>query len=134
MAIRQKYKLPVDKKIFIYFGFFNFGMNDVDTLAEAISQLGDEHKKIHFLFIGGGAKRNQFQNTINGKVKFTFLDPMPSNEIAEILPACDLSIIPLKKIEGNTGGFIPVKCLESWASGVPVLLASSGILRSKRYF
>lgn len=132
--IRIAHNLPTDKKLFIYFGFFNFGMNDVDMLAEAIRQLGSDSRKIHFLFIGGGAKKDQFISTIAGKVEFTFMDPMPPNEIAAILPACDLSVIPLKRIEGNTGGFIPVKCLESWSAGVPVILSSSGDTEIEKIF
>lgn len=124
--IRQHYNLPLDKKIFIYFGFFNFGMNDVDTLATSLTKLDSNNSDIYFLFIGGGAKKGEFIEKIKHHIEFSFFESMGPSEIAKILPACDLSLIPLKKIDKNTGGFIPVKCLESWSAGLPVLLASSG--------
>jgi glycosyltransferase involved in cell wall biosynthesis len=37
----------------------------------------------------------------------------------------DISLIPRKKLEQDTGGNTPVKCFESWASEVPVLLSAN---------
>ena len=37
---------------------------------------------------------------------------------------CDISLVPRKYISKDTGGNIPVKCFESWAGGVPVVLSS----------
>ncbi len=124
VEVRGKYNLPQNKKIAVYFGFFNFGMNDVDTLAEALSLLRQDGNKFYFLFIGDGVKKADFVQKIEGKIEYKFLKPMSSRELSEVIASCDLSIIPLKKVEGSTGGFIPVKCLESWSAGLPVLLAT----------
>ncbi len=121
--VRKELALPIDKKIAVYFGFFNFGMNDVDLLAEAITLLTDK-KDLHFLFIGDGTKKKDFENKIIEKVSYSFVKPLPASELSKVIASCDLSVIPLKKIKGSTGGFIPVKCLESWAVGLPVILTS----------
>ncbi len=124
IEIRKKFNLPISKKIIVYFGFFNHGMNDIELLGEALIKLTNMKSEFHFLAIGDGDKRKDFFNSLSDKIEYTYLKALQNSEVAELIPACDLSIIPLKKIERNTGGFIPVKCFESWAAGVPVLLAS----------
>lgn len=120
---REQFNLPCDKKIVVYFGFFNFGMNDIETLNKAFLLLADKKDDIHILLLGDGAQRESFISSLEGKIGFTYIPPQPQNKVAEIISACDLSVVPLKKVENNTGGFIPVKCLESWASGVPVIMS-----------
>lgn len=124
IRLRKKFNLPTDKMILIYFGFFNYGMNDFELLGEALSLLSRFRNKIHFIALGDGDKRNEFLNRISGKIDYSYMNILQGSDVAEILSICDLSIIPLKKINRNTGGFIPVKCFESWASGIPVLLSA----------
>jgi glycosyltransferase involved in cell wall biosynthesis len=134
IEIRNKYSLPLEKKIAVYFGFFNFGMNDVDTLATAIEKTAEKKDALHYLFIGDGVKRKEFEEKISGRVNYTFLQPLAAKELSKVIASCDLSVIPLKKVKGSTGGFIPVKCLESWAAGLPVLLATERNSKIEKIF
>ncbi len=121
-TIREKYNLPVNKKVVIYFGSLNLGMNDIDTLADFFSNLQDSD--FHFLVVGNGAKKKELERKINPSISKTFLKSLPPQQIAELVASSDVSIIPRKKITKDTGGNIPVKCFESWACGIPVLLST----------
>ena len=59
---------------------------------------------------------------------------MASEELSKIVAASDLSLIPRKKLKKNTGGNIPVKCFESWAAGIPVLISADSDSEIKRIF
>lgn len=123
--IRTQYGIPTGKKILIYFGSFNHGMNDIDLLGDALSDLPEEIKKgIHVLAIGDGDKREVFIKKIEKQITHTHYPSLPNDKIAEILGCCDISLIPRKQISHNTGDHVPVKCFESWASAVPVILSS----------
>ena len=121
--VKQKYSIPLDKKIFVYFGSFNFGMNDVGLLSISLAELQNLSDKFHIVLIGDGNNRKEFVGRIKGKIEFTYFNNLNKSEIAKIVASSDWSLIPRKFIENDTGGNIPVKCFESWACGVPVLLS-----------
>ena len=123
-SIRKEYKLPRDKKIMIYFGSLNYGMNDIDILTDLLIWIGTEREDVHFLCIGDGDRRKTMFNKISDHIEYTYIHSLSNEEIAGILPVCDISIIPRKYIEKDTGGNLPVKCFESWAAGIPVLISS----------
>lgn len=122
--IRAEHGLPQDKKILVYFGSYNHGMNDIETLAEFLSS--DELRKENpfFLSIGSGDNLNYLINKIRGKIEFKTIESLPANKVAKLVAASDISVIPRKAIRRDTGGNIPVKCFESWAAGIPVLLSN----------
>lgn len=122
--IRKKYNLPLDRKIIVYFGSYNYGMNDIDILGEFLVNDKVVNKDIHFLSIGSGDNLSSLLNKIEKKISFTSFESLTMFEVAELISVCDLSIIPRKEIKEDTGGNIPVKCFESWAAGVPVLLSN----------
>jgi len=122
--IRIKYNLPLDKKLLIYFGSFNYGMNDIELLADSLLQLSKQKKDFHFVSVGSGSNKSDFQKKIESEVNSSFFDSLNSEKIAELLAACDISLVPRKFIESDTGGNIPVKCFESWACGVPVVIST----------
>lgn len=124
VVVRKKYNLPLDKKLLIYFGSFNYGMNDIELLADSLIQLSKQVKDFHFVSVGSGSNKSEFRRKIESGVNSTFFDSLSSEKIAELLAACDISLIPRKFIESDTGGNIPVKCFESWACGVPVVLST----------
>jgi glycosyltransferase involved in cell wall biosynthesis len=121
--IKMNYNIPIDKKIMIYFGSFNYGMNDVELLSQALSELHGYSDKFHLVLIGDGNSRNDFISRIKNKIGFTYFNNLNKEEIARILASSDWSLIPRKFIENDTGGNIPVKCFESWSCGIPVLLS-----------
>lgn len=123
-ATRIKYNLPLDKKILVYFGSYNHGMNDINMIGEFLTHTSVAGKDFHFLSIGSGDKLNGLLEKINGKVSFTSFLSLPIEQVAELVAASDISLIPRKNIVQDTGGNIPVKCFESWAAGIPVLMSN----------
>jgi glycosyltransferase involved in cell wall biosynthesis len=123
-SIRKKYNIPSDKIVVVYFGSYNHGMNDTEMLSEFLLNDRIVNKNIHFLSIGSGDNLNNIIERIKGKISYTALDSLPLNKVAKLVASADISIIPRKGIKKDTGGNIPVKCFESWAAGVPVLLSN----------
>jgi glycosyltransferase involved in cell wall biosynthesis len=124
LIVRKKYKVPIDKKVIVYFGSYNHGMNDIEALGSFLSDERLVTKNLHFLSIGAGDHLPNLIQRIDGKITYTSILALPMEKVAELVAASDLSIIPRKNIKNDTGGNIPVKCFESWAAGIPVLLSN----------
>ena len=122
--IRKKYKIPTEKRVIIYFGSYNHGMNDIEILGKFLSDNRFSEQNFHFLSIGSGDNLENIINQIKNKISFTTIKSLPMEEVAKLVAATDISIIPRKNIKNDTGGNIPVKCFESWACGIPVLLSN----------
>lgn len=122
--IRKENNIPTDKIVIIYFGSYNYGMNDIEMLTQFLSDERIVNKNIHFLSIGSGDNLYELLETIEGKITYTSFESLPSSEVAVFVAISDISIIPRKNIKNDTGGNIPVKCFESWAAGIPVLLSN----------
>ncbi len=123
LSIKETYDFPKNKPLLVYFGSYNYGMNDIEILQKILIKL-NEKIDYHYISIGTGNSLNDLIENIEGKVSFSSFPALPSMEISKIVAACDLSIIPRKYIEKDTGGNIPVKCFESWACGTPVVLST----------
>lgn len=124
MSLRKKFNLPVDKKLLIYFGSFNYGMNDIESMELALVNVPNEKKQIYFVAVGGGDLKQEFLNKISVNMDYSTFHNLSNKDIADLVSVCDISLIPRKDIEKDTGGNIPIKCFESWAAGVPVLLSA----------
>jgi glycosyltransferase involved in cell wall biosynthesis len=122
--LRKQFNLPIDKKLLIYFGSFNYGMNDIESMELALLNVPNEKKQIHFVAVGGGDLKEEFLNRISKNMDYSSFHNLSNKEIADLVSVCDISLIPRKDIEKDTGGNIPIKCFESWAAGVPVLLSA----------
>ncbi len=123
--IREKYHVPKNKLVSIYFGSFNYGMNDIETLAQSLKDLTYLRDKFYLILVGSGDNRKNLLDEIEGKIDYLCIDSLNTDELAKLVAASDLSLIPRKKIEHDTGGNTPVKCFESWAAATPVLLSAN---------
>jgi glycosyltransferase involved in cell wall biosynthesis len=132
--IKKHYDIPLNKYILIYFGSFNYGMNDLDGLSESLSIIGSKREDLHFIAIGNGERKKTFVNSLKGKINFQSFDSMDIKEISKLVAASDISLIPRKNIKQDTGGNIPVKCFESWSSGIPTVLSSISDTDIQRIF
>jgi len=121
---RESFNIPLDKTVLVYFGSYNHGMNDIETLGNFLINDRLENRNLHFLSIGSGDNLPNLIQKIEGKISYTSILSLPMEEVADLVAASDISIIPRKNIKKDTGGNIPVKCFESWASGIPVLLSN----------
>ena len=122
--IRKNYKIPLNKAILIYFGSFNYGMNDIELLADALINISKKGKEFFFVAIETGTNAPKLFDKIDGLVEYKHFSSLTNSEVAEILSSSNISLIPRKKITKDTGGNIPVKCYESWAAGIPVVMSS----------
>jgi glycosyltransferase involved in cell wall biosynthesis len=123
--IKNKYGIPLQKTGLIYFGSFNYGMNDIELLADVLIRM--EHCKETFIFIavGDGDNKHEFISRIENKIDYLYFKSLNSAELAKLIGVADISLIPRKGLKKDTGGNTPVKCFESWASEVPVLLSAN---------
>jgi glycosyltransferase involved in cell wall biosynthesis len=132
--IRISYNLPLDKKLLIYFGSFNYGMNDIESMGNALRSAEKWSEKFNLIIVGYGENFDRFIHILDNKIKYIHFKSMTSEELAKIVAASDLSLIPRKKLKNNTGGNIPVKCFESWAAGIPVIISADHDSEIKRIF
>lgn len=122
--IRKEFKLPIDKQLVMFVGSFNDGMNDIKNMGIALSNFDSESNNCHFVFAGDGSNREEFFNTLNGSTSYSYLGLLEFDELSRLLSIADLNLVPRKMNKKNIGGNIPVKCFESWASGIPVLISA----------
>ncbi len=123
--IRENYGIPLDKKVLIYFGSFNYGMNDLIVLGDALIKLEEYKDEYVFVAVGDGNNRETLMSKISPYVNCLYLGTLDSLSMAKIIAASDISLIPRKGLKQDTGGNTPVKCFESWAAGVPVILSAN---------
>ena len=95
-AIREKHKLPLDKKIFIYGG--NIGLpQGIDFLIKVLEKINN--KDVHFLIVGSGTEYYKLEKWFN-KMKpqnaslISFLD---KKDYDNLVNSCDLGLIFLDK-------------------------------------
>lgn len=94
IMIRNKYGVPIDKKILVYGG--NLGKpQGLDFLLQTIEK--SSHKNAFFLIIGDGTEYNKMdswfkkQNPINAKL----INRLPKDDYDTLLATCDIGLIYL---------------------------------------
>ena len=113
-----------DKFVIGYIGTHGMA-HGLEFIMESIQEL--ENKKIHFLFVGTGAKK---EATV-AKAKelkldnVTFLDPVLKSEVNKYISIIDVALVPLTKTVIHAS-LIPSKIFESAAMKKPMLLGVEG--------
>lgn len=119
--VRSKYKLPNDKKIFIYGG--NLGKpQGIDFLLECISMC--KIKDVFFLIVGNGTEYNRIEECVNkmDSQKVMLMKSLPKKEYEEVVSSCDVGLILLDK--RFTIPNFPSRMLSYMQVGMPVLAAT----------
>ncbi len=100
----------------------------LEFIVESIKDLDDE--KIHFLFVGTGAKKEAVVALAEklGLTNVTFLDPVPKSEVKRYISVIDVALVPLTKTKIHAS-LIPSKIFESAAMRKPMLLGVEGEAR-----
>lgn len=149
---REKLKIPVDKKVILFFGFIR-DYKGLDLLIESMKDLNDEY----LLLIAGEAygsfkkydeliEKSGVKNRINLQVRY-----IPENEIPVFFSAADVCVLPyrtatqsgivgiayhfdLPVIVTNVGGL--AEMVEENKTGLIIDKANSGLISSsiKKYF
>jgi glycosyltransferase involved in cell wall biosynthesis len=108
-----------DKFVIQYAG--NMGRPNAveDVLGSAV--LLRDRPDIHFLFIGGGAKRKWLEEAVqeNDLANVTILPNRPRCDQPNFLNACDLAIVPF--VPGMTGLGVPSRLYNILAAGKPII-------------
>lgn len=116
-----------DKFVVGYIG--THGMSHgLDFIVDSLAYL--ENKEIHFLFLGGGAERENVvaQAQSLGLKNVTFIPPVPRNEVPDYMGLIDAGLVPLRRNE-TFQTVIPSKIFELAAMKKPILLGVDGQAR-----
>ncbi len=116
--IRQRLKLPDNKKLVLYVGHL-YDWKGVDILAKATENLGEG---IEVVFVGGTEweindfKKRCFENNI------LLVGQIPHANVPQYLVAADVLVLPNIPINNESRfGTSPIKMFEYMASGVPIV-------------
>lgn len=123
-SIRLKYKLPLDKKIFIYGG--NLGKpQGIDFLLETISETKNE--SVFFLIVGSGTEYNRVKKWFESRKpkNAILLAGLPKDDYDFLLSACDVGLIFLHK--DFTIPNFPSRLLSYLEMKMPVIAATDPI-------
>jgi glycosyltransferase involved in cell wall biosynthesis len=99
--------------------------HSLDFIVNSIAEIKD--KKIHFIFVGDGAKKDEIiAIRDNLKLKnITFIDPVKKEMMPQMLSIIDVALVPLIKSD-TFKTVIPSKIFESSAMKKPILLGVEG--------
>ena len=113
-----------NKFIFGYIGTHGLA-HGLEFIIDSIKEIEDE--RIHFLFIGTGAKKATVV-ALAEKLQLnnvTFLDPVTKSEVVDYISVIDVALIPLTKTDIHAS-LIPSKIFESASMMKPILLGVEG--------
>lgn len=120
--LRKKYKLPLQKKIFIYGG--NLGIpQGLDFLLETI-ELSKSDPRMFFIIVGSGTEFAKIQEwfQINKPKNAKLLSGLPKAEYDNLIRICDVGLIFLNK--NFTIPNFPSRLLSYLEYKLPVLVAA----------
>ncbi len=119
--IRNKYKLPLDKKIFVYGG--NLGKSQgVEFLLQTINCASEMNA--YFLIVGSGTMYSFIEKwfALNNPKNATLLSGLPKSDYDKLLKVCDVGMIFLHK--DFTIPNFPSRFLSYLEMKMPVLAAT----------
>lgn len=99
--------------------------NALHTILEASTQTGGD---IEFVLVGDGpTKANLLEEAkARGLHNVRFMDPIPKDEIPNLLTAADAGVITLKDVEAFAYAVSPNKLFDYMGASLPVLCATPG--------
>ncbi|MEG0808401.1 MAG: glycosyltransferase family 4 protein [Alistipes sp.] len=121
-AIRLQYKLPVDKRIFIYGG--NLGKpQGIDFLITAL-QTNINNDKTYFIIVGGGTEYAKLASWFkqHNPTNSQLIASLPPLEYDQLMSACDIGIILLDRRFSIPN--YPSRLLSYLKRQMPILLAT----------
>lgn len=121
-SIREKYKLPLDKPIFIYGG--NLGKpQGIPFLIECLDALKNR-KDVHFVIAGDGTEYGKIQNWINrsNPQNVTLFKRLPKDDYEMLARNCDVGLIFLD--HRFTIPNYPSRLLSYLAAKMPIIAAT----------
>ena len=120
--IRVKYKVPVDKVVFIYGG--NLGKpQGIDYLINCL-EVNKENQKIHFIIAGSGTEYTKIQSyfRINKPKNAQLFKQLPKDDYEKLATSCDVGLIFLDN--RFTIPNFPSRLLSYMQASMPILAAT----------
>lgn len=120
--IREKYGLPLDKKIFVYGG--NLGKpQGISFIIQCLKKCKDIENAF-FLIIGSGTEYGKLKNFVEreGSVNTKLFNALPKDEYDKMIAACDIGLIFLD--HRFTIPNFPSRLLSYMQAKLPVLAAT----------
>lgn len=126
-SFRENHRLK-GKFVVTYAGAHGIS-NDLETVLNAAIQIS-QIRNIQILLVGDGKEKKALMQkaAIFDLPNVLFLDPMPKNQIADLLAASDACLAILKPIEMYKTTY-PNKVFDYMAAGKPVICAIDGEIR-----
>ena len=124
IAIRKKYVLPLDKKVFIYGG--NLGKpQDVPFIIDCLRACVD--LDCYFLIVGSGTYWHLLEEYAEQEhpVNLTMIPYLPSDEYEKLVAACDIGLIFLD--HRFTIPNFPSRLLSYMSAKIPVLACTDRV-------
>ncbi len=121
LRLKEKYKLPLNKKIFVYGG--NLGKpQGLDFLLETIKEIEEENA--FFIVVGSGTEYNRILNWFqeNKPANAALVSNLPKEEYDKLLRVCDVGLIFLHK--DFTIPNFPSRLLSYLEMSMPVIAAT----------
>lgn len=122
IAIRNKYGIPLDKKVFVYGG--NLGKpQGIDFLSECI-KLNELNKESFFLIVGDGTEFDKLNNAfkLNNFTNSKLLSKLPKEDYEILINSCDVGMIFLDY--RFTIPNFPSRMLSYMQASMPILTAT----------
>ena len=99
------------------------------TILDAAEQILDR-EDIRFVLVGDGAEKADLivEARRRNLTNVTFLDPLPHDQVPQLLAAADVCLVHARKVP-LFKGMLPIKMFEAMACARPILLAVDGEAR-----
>jgi len=102
----------------------------VDILAEAVAIVREKLPSVELFIVGDGPMREKVVEVCEKyKIKYTITGFVPHEEALKYLRSFDVLVLPRRRIS-TTELVIPIKVVEAWALGVPVIVTSHKAFQS----
>jgi glycosyltransferase involved in cell wall biosynthesis len=93
-----------------------------DLIAKAITLVKEERPNIKFLIIGDGELKSSIENFCkSSNISCEITGFLPHEEALKRLATLDVLVLPRRRTP-NTDSIIPIKVIEAWALGIPVIV------------
>ena len=119
VAIREKYRIPLEKKVFIYGG--NLGKpQGIDFMIECLKSQ-ENNKEVYFLIVGDGTEYGKIETYVesNKPSNVRLMKRLPKEDYDKMVAACDVGMIFLD--QRFTIPNFPSRLLSYMQAKIPVL-------------
>lgn len=123
--IRSKYKIPLDKKVFVYGG--NLGRpQGIDFMIECLKSQ-EKNKDVFFLIVGDGTEFDKIESYVHSEKpsNVRLMKRLPKADYDKMVGACDVGMIFLD--HRFTIPNFPSRLLSYMQAKIPVLVASDSV-------